>query len=435
MRYFCLTILILYISFIHASILSNFRDNILSIFDEERRGVNGGNRHNFKGSESIFQNIRQQNAKDKKSAQDKAKVLQNAKMHEVDMKTARSLLHSKQFEIKDKRVGKEYYQMDPVLNEVRNVFRARPARRQSSKRRIKNYDETSSSSSSDEMLFWKQDFNEFMMEKKFEALNATLPRGDVVNMVAARPWGVPCGDPDQHDIPWGSCMLPGECESEYRIYRGDYLCGRTTFVCCSLQYTNYDMYQGLEATFEGSSFSTDSSEKKNIPPKHKKRQRERKKRKRERNKRKRKIKHNIKKIVQEIKSILHRAYSNGTTMRKKKTKELKKFIENMKKQYKKDRQSLLHVHEFDLTQIDERLQKRLDQVKGVNEKFFSNDTFREILINGTTKEKLKEFLRTHPKLRKILTQRRQDGGLLEPVIEDTSSDNLQYDIEYGFLYY
>lgn len=228
-------------------------------------------------------------------------------------------------------------------------------------------------------------------------------------------------------------MLAAECDSEYRIYRGDYLCGRTSFVCCSLQYTNYDMYQGLEATFEGSSYSTDSSEK--IPHHRKKREHERRKRRRERNVRKRKIKRSISKIVREIKKILHRAYSNGTAMRKKRTRELKKFIKNMKKRYKKDRQALIHVHEFDMTKLDEKLQKKLDQIKGVNEKFFANDTFREILINGTTKEKLKEFLRSHPKLRKILTQRRQDGGLLEPVVEDTSADDLHNDMEYGLLYF
>ncbi|KAH9642992.1 hypothetical protein HF086_013553 [Spodoptera exigua] len=209
---------------------------------------------------------------------------------------------------------------------------------------------------------------------------------------------------------------------------------RTSFVCCSLQYTTFDLYQGLDPSFE-SSLSTDSSEKTTTMSSYKKRMREKKKRRNERNKRKRKIKESIIRIVKEIKKTLHKAYQNATATRKKKTRELRKLIKYIKKQYIKDRQSVAHVHELDIAKVDERLQKNLNQIKGFNEKFLANETFREILVNGTAKGHLKEFLRTHPKLRKIITQRRQDGGLLEPVPDDKSSADVQYDMEYGVLYY
>ncbi|KAF9406263.1 hypothetical protein HW555_013306 [Spodoptera exigua] len=417
MRYFCLTVLILCISFIHASVYSKFRDNGLLILKGD------ANNDKLQNPEDI------EKAEDQKPAPDKAKVLQKVRTPEMGINPGRDLSNSNAPTVIDRRFGKEYHNMNPLLNELRRVFEAK--RRSSNT----NPDTDSDDYSSDEyMKYWQDDFKNHWMEKKFEALNSTVQRGDVVNMASARPWGVPCGDPNQHDVPWGSCMMDEECDPEYRIFRGDYFCGRTSFVCCSLQYTTFDLYQGLDPSFE-SSLSTDSSEKTTTMSSYKKRMREKKKRRNERNKRKRKIKESIIRIVKEIKKTLHKAYQNATATRKKKTRELRKLIKYIKKQYIKDRQSVAHVHELDIAKVDERLQKNLNQIKGFNEKFLANETFREILVNGTAKGHLKEFLRTHPKLRKIITQRRQDGGLLEPVPDDKSSADVEYDMEYGVLYY
>lgn len=253
-------------------------------------------------------------------------------------------------------------------------------------------------------------------------------------------------------------MLQAECDGEYRIYRGDYFCGRSPYVCCALVATNYDMYQGLDLSFEGSSFQTDSNEKQRGNQKKKtekkKRESKKRKRKRERDRRKRKIEKSIRKIVKEIRSILTKAYRNGTAQRKKKTRELKRFIEIMKRQYRKDRKAVVNVHEYELVKIDEKLQSKLDKIKGVNEKFMSNDTFRDIIVNGTVnKEKLRTFLREHPDLASYFKHRRTGLNLKPSVIElDSKSEVeksekeetepeikkpkvLDYDVEYGMLYY
>lgn len=267
-------------------------------------------------------------------------------------------------------------------------------------------------------------------------------------------------------MPWGSCMLAVECEPEYRIYRGDYFCGRTSYVCCALLVTNYDMYQGLDMSFEGSSFQTDSNEKDredNKKKDKKKRSSQKRKRKRERNKRKKKIQKSIKRIVKEIRSILNKAYRNGTSQRKKKTRELKRLIELMKRQYRKDRKAVVNVHESELVKIDEKLQAKLDKIKGVNENYMANDTFRDIVVNGTiNKAKLRNFLRTHPELAELFKHRRTGLNLKPGVLELDSNSEMEgpnseievpkseivkqkpkkrshkmfdYDVEYGMLYY
>ena len=219
-------------------------------------------------------------------------------------------------------------------------------------------------------------------------------------------------------------MLAAECDAEYRIYRGDYFCGRTSYICCALLVSNYDMYQGLDMSFEGSSFETDTSElsRDNEKKDKKKRNSQKRKRKRERNKRKKKIRKSIRRIVKEIRSILNKAYRNGTSQRKKKTRELKRFIELMKRQYRKDRKSVVDVHEYELIKIDEKLQAKLDKIKGVNENYMSNDTFRDIVVNGTVnKERLMSFLRAHPELAGLFKNRRT-GLSLKPEFLDLDEE-------------
>lgn len=199
------------------------------------------------------------------------------------------------------------------------------------------------------------------------------------------------------------------------------------------------MYQGLDISFDDSSFSTDSNEKKNQGESKeadsKKRREERDKRKKDRAKRKREIRKSIRKIIQEIRKILNRAWRDGTAQRKRKTRELKKFIAMLKRQYRKDRKSVVSVHEFELLKIDEALQQKLDQITSVNQEFMKNDTFRDIIVNGTVnKEKLMTLLRTHPELAKYFIKRRTDVPEVPEEVEDKPA-YLEYDLEYGQLYF
>ncbi|XP_026498933.2 uncharacterized protein LOC113402820 [Vanessa tameamea] len=317
-----------------------------------------------------------------------------------------------------------------LRNSVRNYVKKRS---QYDGRRAQDSDTSDTASSSIEIKNWKDEWKEHWLHKKLEAINTSIPKGDMVNIVAARPWGVPCGDPNQHDAPWGSCMLPMECEAEYRIYRGDYFCGRTKFICCALQITTYDMYAGFDVSFADSSLATDSEEKKNRDRgskerKRRKRIRDRKRRLRDRKKRKRKIKRTIRKIIREIRKVLNRSFRNGTTARKRKTKQLKKFIKEMKKRYIKDRKAVQDIHEIELTKIDAGLLNRLNEIKGMNQQYAKNSTFRNIVVNGTiSRQNQKILVEAYPDLMDLLNTRRRES--VKP------KDYLDYDIEYGYLYY
>lgn len=287
------------------------------------------------------------------------------------------------------------------------------------------------------------------------------------------PWAFPCGDPGQHDLPWGTCMLAPECDAEYRIYRGDSFCGRTSLVCCALQLSNYDFYHGIDISFGASSYSTTSSDEDMIilGPKERKERQERKareKRKQERAKRKDRLEKSIKKIVKEVKDILSRAFKNGTMERKKQVDRIREYIKKMKKQYREDRKNLINMHHAEMKVNDEKLQIKLNQIRGLNLAFMTNATFRDIIVNGTVnKEKLIKLLREHPELTQYFQNRRSGGGgpYLGPVQEATHEDqhehayeheyeqeherehvrkrkvmdantkSQEYDVEYGVLYY
>lgn len=246
---------------------------------------------------------------------------------------------------------------------------------------------------------------------------------------------MPCGDPNQHDMPWGTCLLPMECEAEYRIYRGDSFCGRTQFVCCALALTSYDTYHGFDAYFSASSLETDSEEwkakgKNSHERKRINKRRERKRRLKLRRRRKRNIRKMIKKTVKEIHKILNKTYKYGTTSRIKKTKQLKKFVRELKKQYKKDKQSVRDVHEIELHKIDLKIKDRLQFVKGMNLDFFYNSTFRDWIINGTLSKEGYNILRdNYPDLLTEIMARSRRSGVQRP------PDYLEYDIEYGLLFF
>ncbi|XP_068619273.1 uncharacterized protein [Battus philenor] len=308
------------------------------------------------------------------------------------------------------------FRKDPVMN---MMLRGR--------RKLSDTDYASSSSSI-ELQHWKDEWKDVWLVKKLEALNSSVPVGDTVNMAAARPWGVPCGDPNQHDMPWGSCVLAQECEPELRVYRGDLACGRSAFVCCALQLSTYDMYGGFDVSFAESSLETDTEERRlrdmsSREKRQRKRRREKRKRKRDRLKRKRKIKKNIKNIIKELRKILDRSYRNGTSMRKKKTKQLKRFIKELKKQYRKDRQSVKEIHEMEVIKIDAELMKKLTQIRLMNRNFMKNGTFRDIVVNGTmNKKQARMLMEAYPELEGSVLARR---AAVAP----------DYDLEYGYLYY
>lgn len=226
-------------------------------------------------------------------------------------------------------------------------------------------------------------------------------------------------------------MLPMECEAEFRIYRGDLSCGRTQFVCCALQLTAYDMYEGFDVSFAETSLETDTEEKKwrdmsSREKRNKKRRREKRKRKRDRLKRKRKIKKNIRNIVREMKKILDRAYRNGTSKRKRKTKQLKRFIKELKKQYRKDRQAVKDIHEMEMVKVDAGLMKKLNQIRALNRNFVRNSTFRDIVVNGTmNKKQARMLMEAYPELEGYMVSRRSGG---------VNRAEYDYDIEYGYLY-
>lgn len=255
-------------------------------------------------------------------------------------------------------------------------------------------------------------------------------------------------------------MLPAECEPEYRIYRGDNFCGRNTFVCCGLERTAYDMYQGLDMSFQRENSLSTDSEDEHDQVSHYERDEHRKKRKQERKRKKRykeqlkkRLRNSIKNIITEITELLQKAYRNGTAHRAKKTKELKDFIKKMKKQYRKDRKTLLDAHDFNMANYEIKLSESMNKIRGLNQAFMLNDTFRDIVVNGTVnKENLLRLQKTHPVLSLFFNNRRMGGGDIksgpdkiklkkakvpesEKKNEEQNPKDLEYDLEYGLLYY
>ncbi|XP_061722141.1 uncharacterized protein LOC133528686 [Cydia pomonella] len=353
------------------------------------------------------------------------------------------------------RIG---YQLDPILNKVR---------------RQGNEDDSlsDSGSSSREFRDWKEEWNEMWNKMKLETKNFTTRlEGDVVNMAAARPWGVPCGDPSRHDMPWGTCVLPAECNAEYRIFKGDYFCGRTQFICCSLNFHTYDLYQGLSVSLDESSMEIDSAvereraKKKTSKERQKRTDRRRKRRKRLREERKRKIRRAIARIIKEVRRILDKAYKNGSKIRKRKTNTMKKFIKFLKRQYKLDRESAKDIHEMQMLEVDQEFMDRLNQIKELNSEFMTNDTFRNIVVNKTlTLRGAKMLAEAYPELQGFLpkgfvkgdfTRQRNArrsggsihqrgrvrprggprGGIVRPPNRRNRRKYLDYDIEFGLLY-
>lgn len=105
-------------------------------------------------------------------ARQKALVLSKAKGKEAELNDL-NVLGSEDFNNRKIR-----YHMDPVFNVLRSTNLRRDIEPLST--------DTESSSSSMETGDFKEQFKELWLQKKYEALNATIPQGDQVNMVAAR---------------------------------------------------------------------------------------------------------------------------------------------------------------------------------------------------------------------------------------------------------
>lgn len=81
--------------------------------------------------------------------------------------------------IRPVKIAKELYEIDPILNMLRSNDNTR--------RQLRKKDSSSDDySSSHELENFKKQFSDLWLQKKFEALNSTLPEGDQVNMGGAR---------------------------------------------------------------------------------------------------------------------------------------------------------------------------------------------------------------------------------------------------------
>ncbi|KOB73741.1 Uncharacterized protein OBRU01_10188, partial [Operophtera brumata] len=371
------------------SVYNNIKKDVLSFLkrsfdDKNSRFDDESNKYDYqneKATPNLYQKVMEMKERSKKEYLAKEKAIKENKWTMMD---------------DTKNIGKAEYVLDPLMNTLdRKNFR----------RMYKSSSGSEDSSSSREIADWKEEFKEQWLLKKFEAVNSSMPPGDV-----------------------------------YRIYRGDYLCGRTQYVCCSLQRDVYDLNEGFDVSFADSALETDSDEKRNIlkgshHKNERKKKRDKKRRRNKRLKRKRMIKRKIKGIIAEIRKILSKAYKNGTKARKKKTTQLKKFILELKKRYKKDRLSVKSIHEEEMIKIDTALQKKLDQIRTVNRNFMSNSTFRDIVVNGTTnKAGARMLIEAYPDLESYFTDktRRSNSRTGETGYE---KKDLDYDIEYGMLYY
>lgn len=119
----------------------------------------------------------------------------------------------------------------------------------------------------------------------------------------------------------------------------------------------------------------------------------------ERHRRIRKIKAMIRRVVGLIRKHLNRAFRNNTQKRAFATKNLKMLINAMKKKYIKNRHTALGLFETDRIRITTELSNRLSQIKVINQHFLTNDTFRELVVNGTMRKTVaRQLLEKYPEL-------------------------------------
>lgn len=128
----------------------------------------------FNGNrEKQFGEKRKQDLEDANAAKRKAEVLKRLKNYEKRL----NLIEDVGKVVKSPELEKQRYRRDPVLNLVKrsNYRRAR----------VSDSETTDSSSSSLEEPHWKDEWKQHWLQKKLEAINSSIPKGDKVNMVAA----------------------------------------------------------------------------------------------------------------------------------------------------------------------------------------------------------------------------------------------------------
>lgn len=151
----CCVIILTYLALINSSIFSKLKEN------------------NFQNIKSDKDRIYKENylkridRKDVELARKKVEVFKILKSKDaVSMPDA----------IKNYTFEKQIYRMDPVLNIIKRNLGGR---------RKYVEDSESISSTSNEGKNWKEEWKEHWLMKKLEAVNSSLPKGDMVNMVAA----------------------------------------------------------------------------------------------------------------------------------------------------------------------------------------------------------------------------------------------------------
>lgn len=207
-------------------------------------------------------------------------------------------------------------------------------------------------------------------------------------------------------------------------------------------------------SFIDTSVSTSSNEKKkqiigSKEIKHRKKLREIYRRRQRRLRLKRHIKKIIRKLARQIRKSLNRAFRNATGDRRHKTKMLKLEIKKMKRQFYLDRKIAKNIHDFDVQKIDQDLKYKLKHIRQVNHEFMMNDTFRELILNNNITA-LRTLLSPLPgpgddMIDQINTLaanssnsfRRSAGHKVhkKKKRKRKRKDYLEYDIEYGALYY
>lgn len=167
-----LYIFVIFSTIIYAKSYINVEDgeksSIYRSYQKYPSKIFNGNREKQFGADRI------EDVKDANAAKRKAEVLQRLKNYEKRL----NLIEEAGKVVKNPELEKQKYHRDAVLNLVKrsNYRRARD---------MKTDSETTDSSSSFEEMNWKDEWKQHWLQKKLEAINSSIPKGDKVNMVAA----------------------------------------------------------------------------------------------------------------------------------------------------------------------------------------------------------------------------------------------------------
>ncbi|XP_075983025.1 uncharacterized protein LOC142981194 [Anticarsia gemmatalis] len=271
------------------------------------------------------------------------------------------------------------------------------------------------SSTSAELAQWREDFQKDLKKRKADVLESLLngtggrPLRNTLNMAVARPWGIPCGDPNVHDQPWGTCLLPMQCEAEYRIYGGDRSCKYTQFICCLVQETQHDMSEDFD-TVDETSGSSDTEEKRrerlgSKEMRRRKRARRKYRRIKERQISKTKIKKLIRNIGRQIDKILVSTYRGYQKVKPMREIMVHKYIKDLKRQFKMDRKIILNLHQRDVNKMIHQVRNKFGNIKKIDFNEVMNGTFKELLNRASlTKDGLRMLNDSYPELAEYLME-------------------------------